>query len=57
MILLLGKARDGCNEEDDDDCDDDDDGDVDGDLRDGNDDEDINEEAGKLGGWRMMRWK
>ena len=32
-------------------------GDVDGDLRDGNDDEDINEEAGKLGGWRMMWWK
>ena len=33
MIVSLGKARNGCNEEDDDDCDDDD-GD-DGDLRDG----------------------
>ena len=48
MILSLGKARNGCNEEEDDDCDDDD-GD-DGDLRDGNDDEDINEEAGNWGG-------
>ena len=48
MILPLGKARNGCDEEEDDD---------DGDLRDGNDDEDINEEAGKLGGWRMMWWK
>ena len=54
--LHYGRFHDDCDVDVDGDGDGDDDGD-DGDLRDDNDDKDINEEAGKLGGWRMMWWK